>query len=221
MWIRISFLLTFICFSGCSAIQVIGGYSFEGARAGKAIPYKSCGETFQYFSKPLYDRIDITDQESFQESYTKGDIWINLEIVESYSTHWLTVGPGIIIPVPIIPRPYGIGSELFSSTIPIKTFSVNIYLETNTSSYVFNPNSVLLIQGENIVKPIVEKGNEIVLSPDKFASFRLRYYLPTSSREPMKLTFKGLSKHGQIIALNDPSIIFNKSVSFYWTVINC
>jgi len=214
-WFRgVLFFIATSFLIGCSTISLKSGYSFIGKQSSEKSKRTSCGEVEYYFTGPIRDTLKFEENRLSVYSYI---------LKKPETEHWLSVGPGIILPLPIIPWPFGIVSSLITSDKTSGTIVIAVNFETDEANYTFNPSLVAIKSGDVIltptsIDPLLTKKS---LEPNGSNQYIFAFDLP-SYLDPLRLTLNGMSKEGKDILLPELIIEYRRSVFLYWLVgINC
>lgn len=136
--------------TGCARVSTETAYVFSAEDAVDNIALKDnlCKNVHAYKGQePAY----------FAKYYPSPDLGVRLQLLAPRKNHTVAVGPGVVVPLPLIPNPWGGVSSVYYHSVPEKEFDrfvVAVYPDPFKLNYFFTPAQVRLDIGGKSLQPV-------------------------------------------------------------------
>jgi len=156
--VRQVFLLAAISLllSSCASVSIEKGYVFNEEDATESLMPKplNCDRYGHYIST---DKLDGADEPAYYALYQEDkNLRAYISLVPASGRDHVMVGPGVVVPLPIIPNPYALGNQAAYNAKPhksLQTFRIAVYPYPHTKGYTFTPGDMQIQVGDKWLSP--------------------------------------------------------------------
>lgn len=230
--VPIKIVLLLVCLLGLSSctatIAKEYGYSFSAPIDSSRMQNISCGESKYYFS----------NSPNYRAVISNSDASVIVTLDDSQKVHWILIGPSVLVPLPLIPWPFGIVNTLTESENPnFEKVAVLIHLQTKKEAFSFNPHLVTLKIASDVISPLkvtqylkdslfrtIQIGHSeyIPIPAGKSQGFEIVFQIPTPGTTEMELIPDGFMLNQAEMLFAPLKLYLFKGTRLYWiTTINC
>lgn len=216
-------------FTGCARVSTETGYVFDAEDAADNITLKDnlCKDVHAYKGQtPTY----------FAKYSPDANLGVRLQLLAPRKRHNLGFGPGVILPMPLIPNPWGNASAAYYHSSPTKDFSrfiVAVYPDAFKQNYFFTPSRVSLEIGGKVMAPVrVTRHYTVNLDPRKqeygvererlkvrngeFDTFVIEFDVGGMASADAILHMSGFDHNGVGLNSRDYPLTIKQSTAFDW-----
>ncbi|MEZ5539502.1 MAG: hypothetical protein R3E63_06020 [Pseudomonadales bacterium] len=214
---------------GCASVSTESGYVFapENAIDNPNRPDSFCAQVRHYKGEtPAY----------FAKYQPEADLLARLQLLSPRKLNHHSVGPGVLVPLPVIPDPIGNSKAAQYRSAPeaqFTTVKLAIYPVPFRTGYFFTPSQVRLETGGKILHPVKisrhysvnhenrEKVLDIVreslpAQSGEFNAYVLEFNVKNIAGSFMKLHVSGFDQHGSVIPEQVFKLSTNQARVFDW-----
>lgn len=215
--------------TGCARVSTETAYVFaaEDAVDNPALKDNLCKDVHAYKGQePTY----------FAKYYPSPDLGVRLQLLAPRKQHTMGIGPGVILPMPLIPNPWGGVQSAYYHSVPEKEFGhfvVAVYPDPFTQGYSFTPSQVRLdIGGKSLQPTRITRHYTVNLEPrvqvhglsrerlkvrnGEFDAFVIEFDTTNVVNPAATLHMSGFDHNGKSLGAYDYLLSIKRSTRFDW-----
>ena len=228
-WLALGFLTSSLLLNGCAKVSSESGYVFakEDAIDNPTIKDQLCSNVHKYKGDDPTYYADYKPETNFTAQ---------LQLLAPRKNHNISVGPGILLPLPLLPDPWGGASAAYYHAVPEKEFDrlvVAIYPKPFAPNYFFTPAQVRLdIAGKALFPVKVTRHFSVNLAArqqtlditrerltsnsGEFEAYVVEFDIKNIASPSATLHMSGIDRKGVVLTARDYPLSINQSKVFDW-----
>jgi hypothetical protein len=229
VWLALGFLTFSLLLSGCAKVSTESGYVFaiEDAIDNPSIKDQLCSNVHKYKGdEPMY----------YADYKPEANFTAQIQLLAPRKNHNISVGPGILFPLPLLPDPWGTNSAVYYHSVPEKEFDrlvVAIYPKPFAPNYFFTPTQVRLdIAGKALFPVKVTRHFSVNLAArqqtldinrerltsnsGEFEAYVVEFDIKNIASPSATLHMSGIDRKGVALPPRDYPLSINQSKVFDW-----